>query len=114
MSQLALIVRFTLRPGRAEAFDALMHATVAGIATHEPRTLAYAVHAPEDQPDVRIFYELYTGAEALAEHESQPTTRRFLDALDEYVTSSEVQRLRVVTATGVAGLPTEAEQSAPD
>ena len=106
MSQFGLVVRFTLKPGRAEAFDALMRDTVAGIAAHEPATLAYAVHALEGEPDVRVFYELYTSEAALAEHEAQPTTRHFLDRLDEYVTSTEVQRLRLVTATGVPAAPT--------
>ena len=53
MSQFGLVVRFALKPGCAEAFDALMRETVAGIAAHEPRTLAYAVHALEAEPDVR-------------------------------------------------------------
>ncbi len=113
MSQFGLVVRFALRPGRAEAFDALMRDTVAGIAAHEPRTLAYAVHALAGEPDVRIFYELYTSEDALAEHESQTTTRYFLDRVDDYVTSVAVQRLRLVTATGIADLPADAERPAP-
>lgn len=113
MSQLGLVVRFTLRPGRAEAFDALMRETVAGIAAHEPRTLAYAVHALEGEPDVRLFYELYTSEAALAEHEAQPTTRRFLDAVDEYVSRIEVQRLHLVTATGIADAPADGEGPTP-
>lgn len=107
MTRFGLVVRFELRPGRAEAFDAMMRETVAGIAAHEPRTLAYAVHALEGEPDVRIFYELYDDEAALDEHETQPTTRAFLDRVDEYVTSVEVQRLHLVTATGIAGLAGE-------
>ena len=80
MSQFGLLVRFALKPGCAEAFDALMRETVAGIAAHEPRTLAYAVHALEAEPDVRIFYELYADEDALAEHEAQATTRYFSTA----------------------------------
>ncbi|MEO7421975.1 MAG: antibiotic biosynthesis monooxygenase [Ornithinibacter sp.] len=68
MSELGLVVRFVLKPGRAREFDALMSDTVAGIASHEPNTLVYAVHALVDEPDVRIFYELYTNEAALAEH----------------------------------------------
>lgn len=113
MSQLGLVVRFTLRPGRAEAFDAMMRETVAGIAAHEPRTLTYAVHTLEGEPDVRIFYELYTTEDALTEHEAQPTTRRFLDAVDQYATSVEVQRLHLVTATGIAEPLAEGERPAP-
>ena len=112
MSQLGLVVRFTLKPGRAEAFDAVMRETVEGIAAHEPRTLAYLVHAPEGEPDVRVFYELYASDEALAEHESQPTTRAFLDRVDEFASSVEVQRLSLVTGTGTPGL-TGTEGSAP-
>lgn len=96
-----LVVRFALRPGKADAFDALMRETVAGIAAHEPRTLAYAVNAPHDDPDVRVFYELYADEAAWVEHEAQPTTRAFLDSLDEYVASVQVERLSLVTATGL-------------
>lgn len=94
---LALLVRFELVPGAGEAFDALMRTTVDGIHEHEPRTLVYAVHRVEDEPDVRVFYELYTGPDALAEHEAQPITRAFLDSWGEYVAGVTVQRLSPVT-----------------
>lgn len=113
MSQFGLVVRFALRPGRAEEFDALLRDTVAGIAAHEPRTLAYAVHALDGEPDVRILYELYASEDALVEHEAQTTTRHFLDRVDDYVTSVDVQRLRLVTATGIADLPADAGRPSP-
>ncbi len=103
MAQFGLVVRFALKPGRADAFDAMMRETVAGIAAHEPRTLAYAVHALDGERDVRVFYELYANEDALDEHESQPMTRRFLDQGDDYVTSVEVERMHLVTATGIPG-----------
>lgn len=109
MSPFGLVVRFALKPGRADAFDALVRDTVTGIAANEPRTLAYAVHALDGEPDIRIFYELYASEAALAEHESQTTTRSFLDLVDDYVTSVEIQRLHLVTATGIADLPPAAE-----
>jgi quinol monooxygenase YgiN len=71
------------------------------------------VHALAGEPDVRIFYELYTSEDALAEHESQATTRYFLDRVDDYVTSVDVQRLRLVTATGIADLSADAARPAP-
>lgn len=113
MAQFGLVVRFALKPGRAEAFDAMMRDTVAGIAAHEPRTVAYAVHALDAEPDVRVFYELYESEDALDEHEAQPTTRRFLDQVDDYVTSFEVERMHLVTATGIAGARTEGEAPTP-
>ena len=57
----------------------------------------------EAEPDVRIFYELYADEDALAEHEAQATTRYFLDRVGDYVTSTDVQRLHLVTATGIQG-----------
>ena len=105
MTQFALVVRFALKPGRAEEFDAMMRDTVAGIAAREPHTVAYAVHALEGEPDVRVFYELYESEAAMAEHESQPTTRAFLDRVDDFTTSVEVQRLHLVTATGTGATP---------
>lgn len=100
MAQLGLLVRFELKPGTGDAFDALMRTTVDGIREHEPRTLVYAVHRVEDEPDVRVFYELYTGPDALDEHEAQPTTRLFLDSWGEYVATVTVQRLSPVAVHG--------------
>jgi quinol monooxygenase YgiN len=113
MPPFGLVVRFTLKPGQAQAFDAMMRDTVAGIAAHEPRTLAYAVHELDGEPDVRVFYELYASEEALAEHESQPTTRQFLDRVTGFATSVQVQRLHLVTATGIAASPGVAERPTP-
>ncbi len=113
MTQFGLVVRFALKPGRAEEFDAVMRDTVAGIAANEPHTLAYAVHELDGEPDVRIFYELYRDEDALAEHESQATTRAFLDRVDDFITGAEVQRLHLVTATGIAGATNDAGGSAP-
>lgn len=100
MQPFAMVVRFVLKPGTGEAFDDLMRATLAGIRTDEPNTLAYVVHAVEDEPNVRVFYELYRDADSLAEHERQATTRFFLDHRDEYVASYTVERLTPVVGKG--------------
>jgi quinol monooxygenase YgiN len=102
MSQFGLVVRFALKPGCAEAFDALMRESVAGIAAHEPRTLAYAVHALEAEPDV-LSSPRPADEVALAAHAAPATTRYFLDRVGDYVTSTDVQRLHLVTATGIQG-----------
>ena len=105
MSPFGLVVRFTLRPGGAEQFDALAREAVTGIAAHEPRTLAYAVHTVEGEPDLRVFYELYADEDAWREHEGQPTTRSFLDSVQAHVLGAEVQRLHLSTGTGLAETP---------
>lgn len=76
----ALVVRFTVRPGSEEAFDALTAATTTAIRASEPGTLVYACHRVEQAPQQRIFYELYADRAAFDTHEDQPHVRHFLQA----------------------------------
>ncbi|MFJ6390266.1 putative quinol monooxygenase [Streptomyces sp. NPDC091972] len=94
MANFALFVRFTLRDGAGEAFDALMQETTAGIRAHEPGTLVYTCHTVEGAPNERIFFELYADHEAFEAHERQPHTRHFLAERAKYVEKTEVDRLQ--------------------
>jgi quinol monooxygenase YgiN len=82
---LALVVRFQVAPGSAAAFDALVAATVPRIRADEPGTLTYAVHTVEDDPDARVFYEVYSDRAAFEAHETYPHTRRMLDEMRAYL-----------------------------
>lgn len=73
-----LVVRFVVRPGSEDAFDALTAATVAEVQRLEPGTLLYVCHRVEGAPGERIFYELYRDRAAFDAHEAQPHVRRFL------------------------------------
>ena len=73
-----LVVRFDLRDGHEEAFDALVAETIERIRSEEPGTLAYVTHREEGSPSVRVFYELYRDAAAFDAHEDSPHVRRFL------------------------------------
>lgn len=99
--QFGLSVRFTLKAGAAEAFDALVAETLAGIRTSEPGTLIYVNHLVEGEPDQRIFYELYRDRAAFDEHERQPHTRRFLAGREALVDHVEVDWLTAVDGKGV-------------
>ncbi|MGK5628440.1 putative quinol monooxygenase [Streptomyces sp. URMC 123] len=93
----ALTVRFTLRDdAAAAAFDALVAQTIQGI-RGEPGTLVYTVHAPVDEPLVRVFYELYADHDAFLAHEDQEHTRHFLAARGEFVSGVEVAFLNELT-----------------
>jgi quinol monooxygenase YgiN len=72
-----LVVRFDLKDGSGEVFDALTSEVVAAIRDAEPGTLVYACHAVEGDAEARIFYELYRDKEAFQEHEHQKHVRRF-------------------------------------
>lgn len=86
----ALTVRFTLRDAQAaQQFDQLVAQTIPGIRT-ELGTLIYTVHTPEDEPLVRVFYELYADRAAFKAHEEQEHTKRFLAAREQFLTDVDV------------------------
>lgn len=93
----ALTVRFTTRDAdAAEQFDALVARTLEGI-RNEPGTLVYVVHVPENEPLVRVFYELYADYTAFQAHEAQDHTKRMLSEREQYLTSTEVEFLNELT-----------------
>jgi len=104
---LALSVRFTCKDeASAAAHDELVAATVAAIRANEPGTLIYAVHRVDGAPLQRIFYELYTDQAAFEAHEAAPHTRHYLAAREEFLVSTEVDRLTLLTGTGLTGTGT--------
>ncbi len=99
-----LCVRFTCKgEASAEAYDQLAAETVEAIKVSEPGTLVYASHLVEGQPLQRIFYELYRDKAAFEAHQAAPHTRRYLDARDQYLTSTEVDWLTLQTGKGTEG-----------
>jgi len=82
----ALVVRFNLRVGHEDAFDALVAETVTAIAANEADTLIYASHSQADEPAVRVFYECYRDHDAFHAHEAAPHTQRFLAERTRHLT----------------------------
>lgn len=101
MTAYGLIVRFELRRGHEEAFDALVAEVVPHIASDEPGTILYLTHRVDEEPRTRVFYELYRDRAAFDEHESRPHVRAFLEARAEHVESFEVDFLLPGPAAGV-------------
>ncbi len=97
-----LIVKFTLKAGHEEAFDALVKDTLPGVIDQEPGTLIYACHRVRDVPGERVFYELYLDQEAFDEHGQQPHVRRFLEEREQHLERVAVDPLMV---DGGKGLP---------
>ena len=90
----AIVVRFDLLdPDAAARFDAMVAELLPQIAAHEPGTLTYAVHAVDDAPLSRVFYEVYTDRAAHRAHEAQPHTASFLTAKDALLSGSRVDFL---------------------
>jgi quinol monooxygenase YgiN len=99
-----LVVRFNLRAGHEDAFDALTEETVAAIRMSEPATVAYLIHLDASSPSVRVFYELYRNVEAFEAHEDMSHVQRFLAERTEHLTD-EPEVWRVTLTGGV--LPAE-------
>jgi quinol monooxygenase YgiN len=99
-----LMVRFTCKDETAAAaFDDLVARTGEQIRSHEPGTLIYTVHRVDGQPLQRIFYELYRDEAAFEAHEGQDYVKAFLSARNEYLASTEVDRLDFMSGKGVDG-----------
>ncbi|MEV6980057.1 antibiotic biosynthesis monooxygenase [Sphaerisporangium sp. NPDC051017] len=99
-----LVVRFTCKDeGSAEAFDQLVAETIEKIRDREPGTLVYASHRVDGQPLKRIFYELYRDRAAFDAHEEQTHTKHFLGARGEFLSSVEVDWLRLQSGKGTDG-----------
>jgi quinol monooxygenase YgiN len=88
----ALFVRFDLRPGAADGFDALVNEMLPLVRSHEPGTLVYVctkdLAAPES---ARLFFELYRDRAAFDDHERQEHVARFLTARGEFVAYVRVE-----------------------
>jgi quinol monooxygenase YgiN len=79
-----LVVRFNLKAGTGEQFDALTRDVVAAIRQSEPGTQVYACHAVEDA-DARIFYELYRDRAAFEDHERAEHVNHFHQQKEQYL-----------------------------
>lgn len=97
-----LMVRFTCNDESAAAgFDALVARTGEQIRANEPGTVIYTVHRVDGRPLERIFYELYRDKDAFETHESQDYVKVFLAERNQYLASTEVDRLDLVSGKGV-------------
>lgn len=97
-----LVVKFTLKPGHEEAFDALVSAILPGIRDAEPGTLIYACHAVADSPSERVFYEMYRDKAAFEAHEDQPHVRHFLAERAQHLDGFDVDFLMLSGGKGVS------------
>jgi quinol monooxygenase YgiN len=88
-----LVVRFDLRPGTGDEFDRLVETTTARIRAEEPGTLLYLCHWVRDEPDARIFYELYADRAAFQTHEVQPHVKEFHERRKPYTVGERVEFL---------------------
>ncbi|MEV7770356.1 antibiotic biosynthesis monooxygenase [Kitasatospora sp. NPDC086791] len=96
-----LVVRFVAHSAEAaRAFDQLAEKALEGIRAKEPGTVVYVNHTVPEEPDVRVFYELYADRAAFEEHERQPHVQEFLAGRARYLASFDVTFLDEISGKG--------------
>ena len=94
MRMMVKLIRIELKDeAAARAVDALAQKSIAAVKEFEPGTLIYVVHTVEDAPLSRVWYELFAGPDARAQHDSAEYLKRALVELEQYVESWRVEYL---------------------
>jgi len=68
----AVVARLRAAKGKGEALAALLIEQAAVVRREEPGCIAYRVHRKADDPELFLFYELYTDAAAFDAHRKAP------------------------------------------
>ena len=100
-SKVAVVARIPAQPGKR---DELVKALTAAIdnANTEEGTLTYILHTDDKDPDAVIFYELYSGQDALAAHGSSDFMRELGKSLRDVAGGRpELQILKPVAGKGL-------------
>ena len=93
MDRILLHVRYTCRPGKAEAFvAALKDSGLQSAVRAEDGCLQYDYHISCEEADTVVLIELWRDAAALAAHQNQPHMGRLPALKEPYVTATSVER----------------------
>ncbi|MCH7936694.1 MAG: antibiotic biosynthesis monooxygenase [Proteobacteria bacterium] len=92
MSQFAIFVTIKLKPGTADAFQALILDNAEAAVRDEPDCLQFQVMTAEDDPETYFFYEVYTGAEGLENHRETPHYKKYMAAAEDMIAERSIQR----------------------
>ncbi|HEX2850888.1 MAG TPA: putative quinol monooxygenase [Acidimicrobiales bacterium] len=68
MSKVAVHFKLTAQPGKGDDVVAALSSLYEGALDAEPGTLVHVMHRQKDNPDVIVFYEMYTDDEAFKLH----------------------------------------------
>ena len=76
-----VIARLKAKEGKAEEMAAVLKGLIPNV-RNEAGTLAYTLNRLQQDPSVFLFYEKYTGAEALVAHSSTDYFKQAFKALE--------------------------------
>ena len=88
----AIIVKFTLKPGMADAFRPLILENAAASVRDEPTCRQFQVLNDEQNSDIIYLYEVYENATALEAHRETTHFKKFIETASEMIAEREIQR----------------------
>lgn len=99
-SQIVLLVRIALKPGRKSDFLEKLHSVV-GVMEKEPSFVDSVVHENVENPDEVVVYETWTGTREswLAEEYPRPYRRPYEDSLGDLVVDRSVSWLKPIASS---------------
>jgi len=98
-----LFVRLRAKRERADEVAAAL-ADLPALVEDEPGTLTFAVHRARDEPDLFLFYEVYTDDAALRAHQAGAMVREFGARIgDALAGPPEITYAAGLAAKGVPG-----------
>ena len=87
----AIIVKFTLKPGMADAFRPLILENAAASVRDEPTCRQFQVLNDEQNSEIIFLYEVYEDAAALEAHRETPHFKKFFASANEMIAEREIQ-----------------------
>ena len=103
MPKIAVHVKLKATPGNGAALAKAFLSLYDGPLDAEPGTELHVVHQSKDDPDMVVFYELYTDADAMAAHQGGEALRAVLPKLAGLVAGPpETTLLDLYGAKGVS------------
>ena len=88
----AIIVKFTLKPGMADAFRPLILENATASVRDEPTCRQFQVLNDEQSSEIIFLYEVYEDAAALEAHRETPHFKKFIETANEMIAEREIQR----------------------
>ena len=100
-NKVAVVARIPAQPGKRDELVKALEAAIDN-AKSEEGTLTYILHTDDKDPDAVIFYELYSGQDALAAHGSSDFMKELGKSLRDLAGGRpELQILKPVAGKGL-------------
>lgn len=101
MSKIAMLAKLPVQPGKRDEFVAAF-SSMFPVVDDEPGTLAYVLHADDQDEDLLWVYELYADEQALADHSGSDGMKAAIAAFGPLLGGRpELIRLTPVQGIGV-------------